>query len=80
MLDPNLLRKHLNMVATKLARRGWSLDVETLRRIDESRKLLQLETEQLQAERTRISKEIGLMKRNNEDISEFCQVVKGLSK
>ncbi|MEI4220279.1 MAG: serine--tRNA ligase [Candidatus Dasytiphilus stammeri] len=79
MLDPNLLRKHLNMVATKLARRGWSLDVETLRRIDESRKLLQLETEQMQAERTRISKEIGLMKRNNEDITGFCQVVKGLS-
>ncbi|WWO96965.1 MAG: serine--tRNA ligase [Candidatus Dasytiphilus stammeri] len=79
MINPNLLRKNIDIVAQKLARRGWSLDVDTLRRIDKSRKLLQFETEHLQAERTKLSKKIGCMKINNEDVTTFCQVVKRLS-
>ena len=51
MLDPNLLRNELDAVAVKLARRGFKLDLDLLRSQEERRKVLQVETETLQAER-----------------------------
>ncbi|UHM89654.1 serine--tRNA ligase [Rahnella victoriana] len=68
MLDPNLLRNELDAVAEKLARRGFKLDVETLRSQEERRKVLQVETESLQAERNSRSKSIGQAKARGEDI------------
>lgn len=69
MLDPNLLRNELDAVAEKLlARRGFKLDVVTLRNQEERRKVLQVETESLQAERNSRSKEIGAAKARGEDI------------
>ncbi|ADW73076.1 MULTISPECIES: serine--tRNA ligase [Rahnella] len=68
MLDPNLLRNELDAVAEKLARRGFKLDVETLRSQEERRKVLQVETETLQAERNSRSKSIGQAKARGEDI------------
>ncbi|NYY80073.1 hypothetical protein DMH27_00050 [Raoultella planticola] len=49
MLDPNLLRTEPDAVAEKLARRGFKLDVDKLRALEERRKVLQVETENLQA-------------------------------
>ena len=68
MLDPNLLRNELDAVAEKLARRGFKLDVEKLRSQEERRKVLQVETETLQAERNTRSKTIGQAKARGEDI------------
>ncbi|WP_423140229.1 serine--tRNA ligase [Providencia alcalifaciens] len=68
MLDPNLLRTELDAVATKLARRGFTLDVEKLRELEERRKVLQVETETLQADRNSRSKTIGAAKARGEDI------------
>ena len=51
MLDPNLLRNEPDAVAEKLARRGFKLDVDKLRALEERRKVLQVQTENLQAER-----------------------------
>ncbi|WOA51816.1 serine--tRNA ligase [Dickeya solani] len=69
MLDPNLLRNELDAVAEKLlARRNFKLDVEALRTLEERRKVLQVETENLQAERNSRSKEIGAAKSRGEDI------------
>ncbi|MEQ1976181.1 serine--tRNA ligase [Xenorhabdus sp. SGI240] len=68
MLDPNILRNELDAVAEKLARRGYTLDVEMLRKLEERRKVLQVETETLQAERNSRSKAIGAAKARGEDI------------
>ncbi|EKN3945593.1 serine--tRNA ligase [Yersinia enterocolitica] len=68
MLDPNMLRNELDAVAEKLARRGFKLDVEMLRQQEERRKVLQVETESLQAERNSRSKLIGAAKARGEDI------------
>ncbi|WP_413734488.1 serine--tRNA ligase [Sodalis sp. RH21] len=68
MLDPNLLRNELDAVAEKLARRNFKLDVDTLRKHEERRKVLQVETETLQAERNSRSKLIGAAKARGEDI------------
>lgn len=68
MLDPNLLRNELGAVAEKLARRGYQLDVDTISHLEERRKVLQVETENLQAERNSRSKMIGAAKARGEDI------------
>ena len=71
MLDPNLLRTEPDAVAEKLARRGFTLDVELLRALEERRKVLQVKTENLQADRNSRSKSIGHAKARGEDIEEL---------
>lgn len=78
MLDPNLLRNELDVVAEKLARRGYKLDVDTLRRQEEHRRVLQVETESLQAERNARSKSIGAAKARGEDIEPLRREVSEL--
>ncbi len=78
MLDPNLLRNEPDAVAEKLARRGFKLDVEMLRSLEERRKVLQVETENLQAERNSCSKSIGQAKARGEDIEPLRQEVNSL--
>ncbi|CDG88000.1 serine--tRNA ligase [Xenorhabdus bovienii] len=78
MLDPNMLRNELDAVAEKLARRGYTLDVETLCKQEERRKVLQVETETLQAERNSRSKAIGAAKARGEDIEPLRQEVNQL--
>ncbi|UXI00325.1 serine--tRNA ligase [Photobacterium sp. TY1-4] len=62
MLDSKLLRTELDATAEKLARRGFTLDVEKLRTLEEQRKSLQVTTEELQAQRNSRSKSIGQAK------------------
>jgi seryl-tRNA synthetase len=62
MLDSKLLRSELDETAAKLARRGFILDVETIRELEEKRKSLQMKTEELQALRNSRSKSIGQAK------------------
>ncbi len=69
MLDPQLIRKDLEATAAQLKRRGFDLDVAWLQAMEEKRKALQVETENLQAERNRKSREIGQAKARGEDAS-----------
>ena len=62
MLDSKLFRTELDNTAAKLARRGFTLDVETIRSLEEQRKSLQIKTEELQALRNSRSKSIGQAK------------------
>lgn len=59
MLDSKLLRTELEETAAKLARRGFKLDVDTIRTLEEQRKSIQVEVENLQSTRNSISKQIG---------------------
>jgi seryl-tRNA synthetase len=59
MLDSKLLRTELEETAAKLARRGFKLDVEAIRELEEQRKSIQVEVENLQSTRNSISKQIG---------------------
>lgn len=67
MLDPVLLRTRPEMVASRLARRGFVLDLAVLQSLDERRKALQVELENLRNERNRLSKAIGVAKRQGAD-------------
>ncbi|HMM74982.1 MAG TPA: serine--tRNA ligase [Gammaproteobacteria bacterium] len=68
MLDPQLLRNNLDEVAAGLARRGYTLDAATYQALEARRKQLQVETQNLQAERNAASKAIGAAKARGEDI------------
>ena len=68
MLDPKLLRSDLDNVAAQLARRGYRLDTARLRELEERRKQLQVDAEELQSERNTRSKSIGKAKAAGEDI------------
>ncbi|SQC38815.1 seryl-tRNA synthetase [Klebsiella pneumoniae] len=72
MLDPNLLRTEPDAVAEKLARRGFKLDVDKLRALEERRKVLQVQTENLQAERNSRSKSIGQAKARGKTSSHYA--------
>lgn len=75
MLDPKLVRSEPELVAEKLSRRGFVLDVETIKVLEEQRKALQIETEQLQNERNIRSKSIGKAKAAGEDIEPLLKEV-----
>ncbi|MCE9786935.1 serine--tRNA ligase [Shewanella chilikensis] len=69
MLDPKYLRNELATTAERLATRGFILDVDRLTKLEEKRKSLQVETEELQASRNAISKSIGQAKSRGEDVA-----------
>jgi len=75
MLDPQLLRNELEACATKLATRGFKLDVSLLQSLEEQRKSLQIETQSLQSERNSQSKAIGQAKAKGEDVSAILETV-----
>jgi seryl-tRNA synthetase len=78
MLDPKLLRNDLEGTAQQLARRGFVLDTKHLQALEERRKTIQTQTQQLQAERNSRSKGIGKAKAAGEDIAPLLKEVAGL--
>ncbi len=67
MLDPNLLRKDLPRVVDALARRGLSFDSDRYHALEARRKAVQVRTEELQARRNALAKQIGQLKSRGED-------------
>src|SRR5205823_13395752 len=78
MLDINLLRNDLSGVAAGLAKRGVTLDVAQFEALEAERKVIQTRTQQLQARRNALSKQIGIAKGRGEDISNLLSEVSGL--
>ena len=78
MLDPKRLRTELDQVAVQLARRGYTLDVARIRALEDERKVIQVRTQDLQAERNNRSKAIGQAKARGEDVAPLLQQVAGL--
>lgn len=65
MIDPKLLRQNQDFLQKKLSFRGFSLDLKTFNFLEKQRKILQIETENLQCERNSYSKLIGNIKKSN---------------
>jgi seryl-tRNA synthetase len=78
MIDPKLLRQAAADVAANLARRGFEFDAAAYLALEEQRKALQVETEQLQSERNSSAKRIGKAKAQGEDIEPLLAAVKDL--
>jgi len=69
MLDPILLRKDLEAVVQSLATRGVVFERDRFEALEAERKQIQTETEQLQAQRNALAKQIGALKGKGEDAS-----------
>lgn len=80
MLDPKLIRNNAEQVAEKLRVKGYELDVARLAELENQRKQLQIDTENLQAERNATSKQIGMLKSKGEDASEVMAKVGAIGK
>jgi seryl-tRNA synthetase len=78
MLDINLFRQDLAAVAAGLAKRGLVLDTATFECLENERKTLQTQTQELQAKRNALSKQIGIAKGKGEDASALMAEVGGL--
>jgi seryl-tRNA synthetase len=67
MLDIQLLRTDLDRVAKRLADRPFVLDAAAFRALEEERKGVQTRTQELQAKRNTLAKQIGHAKGKGED-------------
>ncbi|ODP33247.1 serine--tRNA ligase [Pandoraea sp. ISTKB] len=79
MLDIQLLRKDLDGVAARLKARGYSLDVAAFAALEAERKQIQTQTEELQARRNALSKQVGMKKGKGEDASAEIAEVGGIA-
>src|SRR5688572_31089294 len=79
MLDIRLIREQTDAIKGRLANRGGSAaeQVDAVLRCDVQRRQAETRLQQLQADRNRISKEIGIKKKAGEDTSAIEAEVRG---
>jgi seryl-tRNA synthetase len=73
VLDSKQLRTDTEAVAKNLAKRGFVLDLEAFRALEERRKQIQIEADRLRAERNSNAKAVGMAKGKGEDASELLK-------
>ena len=78
MLDIQQLRTNLDAVAEGLAKRGKPIDFAEFKALEAERKTLQTRTQDLQAQRNSLSKQIGMLKGKGQDASEVMAQVGAL--
>lgn len=75
MLDIQVLRGDLAAAAQRLGQRGYTLDVAAFEALEQTRKTIQTETQELQARRNQLSKQVGQAKAKGEDAAELISQV-----
>ena len=78
MLDIQLLRKDAAQVAERLATRGFAFDVARFEALEVTRKSIQIQTQEAQARRNGLAKQIGMLKGKGEDASAAMTEAAGL--
>ncbi|MER2518122.1 MAG: serine--tRNA ligase [Candidatus Accumulibacter phosphatis] len=78
MLDIQHLRSDIDALAERLARRGFVLDKATFQNLESERKTLQTRTQDLQASRNSLSKQVGMLKGRGEDAAPVMAQVAAL--
>jgi seryl-tRNA synthetase len=79
VIDLKLLRAEPDRVAQNLARRGFRLDVDALRALEEKRKPIQVQADRLRAERNANAKAVGIAKGKGEDTAALLARTEGLA-
>jgi seryl-tRNA synthetase len=75
MLDIQQLRSNLDAVAAGLAKRGKPIDFAEFSALEAERKTLQTRTQELQAQRNALSKQIGMLKGKGQDATDVMAQV-----
>src|SRR5699024_6468686 len=79
MLDIRRIRKRPEEVKKGLAKRNEEYNIDEILEIDEKRRKLLFEVENMKAEQNKVSKEIPKMKKEGRDISSLLEEMKKLS-
>ena len=78
MLESKLLRGNIDFVVEQLKRRNFSFDVEEFNKLEDQRKVIQVQTQDLQNLRNTKSKAIGQAKASGESIEPLLEEVSDL--
>ncbi|MCK5668828.1 MAG: serine--tRNA ligase, partial [Gammaproteobacteria bacterium] len=78
MLDPQVLRSDIEQVAKALTKRHYTLDITAIETLEEKRKAVQVNTQELQQQRNSRSKEIGKAKAQGNDAQPLLDEVASL--
>jgi seryl-tRNA synthetase len=78
MLDINALRNDLPGVAAGLSKRGVTLEAARFESLERERKSIQTRTQELQAKRNALSKQVGIAKGSGQDAQPLLREVSGL--
>jgi len=80
MIDPKIIREDIEGIRDLLQRRHMekAVDIDQLKKVDEERRELQTQTDELREKRNRISKQIGQLKAKGEDAGEVMKEVSGI--
>ena len=78
MLDIQQLRTDIEAVRERLVTRGYALDTQAFQKLESERKTLQTRTQDLQAARNSLSKQIGVLKGKGENASSVMAEVAAL--
>jgi seryl-tRNA synthetase len=78
MLESKLLRGNIDFVVEQLNRRNFSFDVDEFNELENERKIIQVQTQELQNLRNTKSKSIGQAKASGENIEPLLQEVSEL--
>lgn len=78
MIDPKIIREHIDILDRALAQRQTTFDTGKLKEIDEKRRSLIQETEKLKNEKNVLSNEIAKLKRSGEEASDKIEYQRSL--
>jgi seryl-tRNA synthetase len=78
MHDLNFFRNNIEEIRTRLATRGYELDIKTFEELDKKRRRLVTEGEGLKADRNQATVRIGQLKKSGADTTEQQQQVRTL--
>ena len=79
MLDPKLLRENFTEVSKNLSKRKYIIDQKDFLSIDNTRKIIIADTENLQNKKNVLSKEIGALKSKGKDIVSLTKQVEDIN-
>lgn len=80
MLDIKELRENIDQVQSSLLERGYSLDVRKFKELDAERKVLQVNVENLQSSRKKLSEDFGKLKATGEKVDDLKDKIDHLNK
>lgn len=80
MLDMKFIRSHPDVVREAMARRGADVPLDELLSLDEKRRALLTDVEEMKARRNAVSEQIGRLKQQGQDASEIIAEMRDLSR
>lgn len=79
MLDARFVRDNIDIVRKALINRNYEIDIEEFLKIEEQRRMLLKEAEELRNKRNTVSEEIAMLKSQKKDASELINEMKFVS-